>query len=174
MPSHAPAYYRCYGHGRLGRGGGEIHDHVPSANVEYLPAVGFVVLACTPHLLPFVLPAPCHRSFDHGPLHVVVLDGNVGVSDFATEVQWLQRGMAALALRQPGTLQWLVAVVHHAPYSKGSEDSDVHDDQRCAAVPHYAPLSSMHVWYTAASKDKLSLFHAERRAPDVAAHVSGS
>ena len=127
----------------------------------------------------FSLP-PFHRSFDHGPLHVVVLDGNVGVSDFATEVQWLQRDMAALALRQPGTLQWLVAVVHHAPYSKGSEDSDVHDDQRyaarheCHAVPHYAPLSSMYVLYTAASKDKLSLTRVGRRAPNVAAHVSGS
>jgi hypothetical protein len=134
-------------------------------------------------LPPALLRAPCLRSFDHGPLHVVVLDGNVRVSDFATEVQWLQRDMAALALRQPGTSQWLVAVVHHAPYSKGSEDSDVHDDQRCAArhechaVPHSTPgtpSSSTHMWCSAACKDKLSLTHIGRRAPDVAAHVSGS
>ena len=70
------------------------------------------------------------RSFDHGPIHFVVLDSNVGSTSYTDMIDWMQRDLNALRSRHVGTTGWLIALVHHAPYSKGSEDCDTHKDQR--------------------------------------------
>ena len=65
-------------------------------------------------------------SFDVGVTHVVVLDSAGSV--YTTMTAWLQADLARMLAATP-PVRWLVAVVHHAPYSKGSEDSDIHIDQ---------------------------------------------
>ncbi len=52
-------------------------------------------------------------SFDHGPLHGVVLAADANAT---AQLHWLQRDLRALADRPAGATQWLIAVVHHAPY----------------------------------------------------------
>ena len=69
-------------------------------------------------------PAPC--SFDHGPVHVIVLDSSGSNKVMSS---WLEGDLSTLAARPRGHTQWLIVVVHHAPYSKGSEDCDTHRDQ---------------------------------------------
>lgn len=58
-------------------------------------------------------------SFDYGQVHFIFLDSHATDRDRDSEmVQWLKRDLAAT--KQP----WLVALFHHAPYSKGSHNSD--------------------------------------------------
>jgi hypothetical protein len=100
-----------------------------------------------PYFTSFTLPkrgeaggAPSHRaayySFNYGDVHFVVLDSSG--SSLTRMERWLDADRAwcehatnrARDAGEPLPCQWLVAVVHHAPYSKGSEDSDTHKDQR--------------------------------------------
>lgn len=62
-------------------------------------------------------------SFDYGQVHVVFLDSHATDRSRDGEMlDWLRRDLAAA--RQP----WLIAVFHHAPFSKGSHDSDNPED----------------------------------------------
>ncbi len=62
-----------------------------------------------------------------------MLDSNVGSTSYTDMIRWMERDVKALGARPPGTTQWLIALVHAAPYSKGSEDCDTHKDQRCVS-----------------------------------------
>ncbi len=58
-------------------------------------------------------------SFDYGQVHFVFLDSHATDRSRDGEMlSWLRRDLAMT--RQP----WLIALFHHAPYSKGSHDSD--------------------------------------------------
>lgn len=60
-----------------------------------------------------------YYSFDNGSLHVVVLDTqDSSMNRFGSMYHWLQRDLEA------NTRPWLIAVLHHPPYTKGSHDSD--------------------------------------------------
>jgi hypothetical protein len=62
-------------------------------------------------------------SFDFGQVHFVMLDSES--SDLDTDgamLEWLQRDLEATQQT------WLIAVLHHPPYSKGSHDSDSRRD----------------------------------------------
>lgn len=64
-------------------------------------------------------------SFDYGQVHFIFLDSHS--SDRTRDgdmLHWLKRDLAAT--RQP----WLIALFHHAPYSKGSHDSDDPGDSK--------------------------------------------
>jgi hypothetical protein len=73
-----------------------------------------------------------YYSVDHGDVHIVVLDSSgSGLKEMSA---WLRSDLAYARKTHSGphgphSFQWLVAVVHHAPYSKGSEDSDRHIQQ---------------------------------------------
>jgi hypothetical protein len=83
-----------------------------------------------PYFDAFVLPAhgecggvpsgtEAYYSFDHGPLHVVVLDtAGSRVAPGSPMLEWLDRDLAANAL------PWTIAVFHHPPYTHGTHDSD--------------------------------------------------
>ncbi len=78
----------------------------------------------------FVLPADgeaggvpsgteAYYSFDFGPVHVVVLDtAGSSLSRGSRMLDWLDRDLAA------STAPWTIAALHHAPYSRGTHDSD--------------------------------------------------
>ena len=88
------------------------------------------------------------RSFDYGDIHVVVLDSSE--SPYGPMMRWLKQDLAGVSPAYSRLLhggefappkrrhrrarsrrsQWLIAVVHAAPYSKGSEDSDLTTAQR--------------------------------------------
>lgn len=58
-------------------------------------------------------------SFDSGNVHFVSLDSTLSDrSATGSMAAWLQRDLAAT------TATWLIAFFHHAPYTKGSHDSD--------------------------------------------------
>lgn len=60
-----------------------------------------------------------YYSFDYANLHVVMLDSEASdLSSDSAMLNWLQQDLKQT--RQ----QWLIAVLHHPPYSKGSHDSD--------------------------------------------------
>lgn len=60
-----------------------------------------------------------YYSFDLGSLHMVVLDSEASnMSRFGSMYHWLQRDL------QANTQPWLIAVMHHPPYTKGSHNSD--------------------------------------------------
>ena len=60
-----------------------------------------------------------YYSFDYGNIHFVVLDSQTSDrTPGSTMLTWLEADLAATAQ------DWLVAYWHHAPYSKGSHDSD--------------------------------------------------
>jgi hypothetical protein len=93
------------------------HDYATSSGAPYLDL--------------FSLPRNAWRasdheryySFDYGNLHVVALDTNapLNVSDSAASddmLDWLRDDLRRT------TQPWVVAVVHHAPYSTGSHGSD--------------------------------------------------
>lgn len=58
-------------------------------------------------------------SFDYGQVHFVILDSHDGDrSPDGNMLQWLKKDLAATKQ------SWLIALLHHPPYSKGSHDSD--------------------------------------------------
>lgn len=60
-----------------------------------------------------------YYAFDHGPLHVVMLDTQTSdIEPGSPMLDWLQRDLAAT------TQPWRVVVFHHPPYTHGSHDSD--------------------------------------------------
>ncbi len=65
--------------------------------------------------------APPHthtHSFDYGDAHFVVLDSS-SPSEFEAMLEWLRGDLAWVTSGGPGgSYAWLVAVVHHPPYSK--------------------------------------------------------
>ncbi len=64
-------------------------------------------------------------SFDYGPVHFIFLDSHAtDRSPDGAMVTWLKKDLALT--RQ----SWIVTVFHHAPYSKGSHDSDNPGDSR--------------------------------------------
>lgn len=74
-----------------------------------------------------------YYSFDYGNIHVVVLDSEDAIVDNpAAMLDWLA---ADLDETDEG---WIIALWHHAPYSKGSHDSDGEDKMvrmRARALP---------------------------------------
>ncbi|MCW8917859.1 MAG: metallophosphoesterase family protein [Gammaproteobacteria bacterium] len=64
-------------------------------------------------------------SIDYGQAHLIFLDSEEGgLGEGSAMLQWLQRDLAAT--RQP----WLIALLHHPAYTKGSHDSDDGRDSR--------------------------------------------
>lgn len=60
-----------------------------------------------------------YYSFDQGNIHVIVLDSSdSSLSATGPMATWLRADLAQ------NTLPWVIAVVHHSPYAKGSRDSD--------------------------------------------------
>ena len=60
-----------------------------------------------------------YYAFDHGNVHVVVLDSTTGLGrGAAPQLEWLERDLAATAQ------QWIVATFHHPPMSRGTHDGD--------------------------------------------------
>jgi len=60
-----------------------------------------------------------YYSFDYGVLHVVMLDSQSSrMQKNSRMLRWLQKDLAATKQK------WLIAVLHHPPYSKGSHNSD--------------------------------------------------
>ena len=74
-----------------------------------------------------------YYSFDYGNIHFVVLDSEDAIVDNPTAMlDWLAADLDAT------TAGWIIAMWHHAPYSKGSHDSDSEDkmvQMRVRAVP---------------------------------------
>jgi len=66
-----------------------------------------------------------YYSFDYGRVHFVMLDSFDGAKTNNDEMmQWLKKDLEANQSR------WLVAAMHHPPYSKGNQDSDIESDSR--------------------------------------------
>ncbi len=62
-----------------------------------------------------------YYSFDYGNVHLIMLDSDdSSVAPGSAQLTWLESDLAAVG---PST-DWLVALFHHPPYSKGSHDSD--------------------------------------------------
>jgi len=59
-----------------------------------------------------------YYSFDYANIHFIVLESNSLSSD-ATQIAWCTQDI------QSTTQDWIVALFHHPPYTKGSHDSDV-------------------------------------------------
>lgn len=74
-----------------------------------------------------------YYSFDHGNLHFICLDSfDTPRSPEGPMMTWLEADLAAT------TATWVIAYWHHAPYSKGSHDSDIEVqlvEMREAALP---------------------------------------
>lgn len=66
-----------------------------------------------------------YYSFDYGNLHVVCLDSSESDrSPSGPMATWLRADLAAR------TAEWTIAFFHHAPYSRGTHDSDVDTGMR--------------------------------------------
>ncbi|MDH5518671.1 MAG: metallophosphoesterase family protein [Gammaproteobacteria bacterium] len=66
-----------------------------------------------------------YYSFDFGNVHFVMLDSFDGAKDQDDEMLvWLKKDLAL------NNSRWLVAALHHPPYSKGNQDSDDQSDSR--------------------------------------------
>ena len=64
-------------------------------------------------------------SFDYANIHVVMLDSQDSSYDLDGEMlTWLKKDL------KQTKQQWLIAVFHHPPYSKGTHDSDSKRDSR--------------------------------------------
>lgn len=65
-----------------------------------------------------------YYAFDYGPVHVIMLDSQSSlrpgriIPGKPDMLDWLQRDL------QHNTLPWTIVVLHHPPFSKGSNDSD--------------------------------------------------
>lgn len=89
----------------------EYHDHYPYFDIFTLPTRGEVggVPSGTEH----------YYSFDRGNIHFVCLDSmTADRSAKGPMATWLRKDLAA------NQSTWLIAYWHHAPFSKGSHDSD--------------------------------------------------
>jgi len=65
-----------------------------------------------------------YYSFDYSNLHIVSLDSQLSARNEilrSAMKEWLISDLSA------STQQWTIVIFHHAPYSKGSHDSDVSD-----------------------------------------------
>jgi MYXO-CTERM domain-containing protein len=63
--------------------------------------------------------SPLYYSFDHGPVHVVVLDSMLSDrSPGGPMLTWLRKDLDA------SDKPWLIAAWHHPPYTEGEHDSD--------------------------------------------------
>ncbi len=107
-------------------------------------------------------------SLDYGQLHLVFLDSQDGdLAKGGEMLQWLQRDLAATRQR------WVIALLHHPPYSKGSHDSDndADSDGRMRQVrENVLPLLER-------GGVDLALFghsHAYERSHLIACHYGGS
>ena len=67
-----------------------------------------------------------YYSFRYNNIHFVALD-SVNATD-ESQIEWLAQDLNAA--RQDGDVDWIVALFHHAPYSKGTHDSDNPTDSR--------------------------------------------
>ncbi|MDH5408182.1 MAG: metallophosphoesterase family protein [Gammaproteobacteria bacterium] len=66
-----------------------------------------------------------YYSFDYANVHVIVLDSQVSSRSADGEMAvWLRKDLAQT------NKDWIIAVMHHPPYSKGSHDSDNESDSR--------------------------------------------
>lgn len=78
-----------------------------------------------------------YYSFDYANLHIICLDSaDTDRSPSGPMFTWLQADLAQA--RASATVDWLIAFWHHAPYSKGSHDSDTERElieMRERAVP---------------------------------------
>jgi len=75
-----------------------------------------------------------YYSFDHGPVHFVVLDSHdLDRSQDAPMAKWLKADL------EQTQAEWLVAYWHHPPYTKGSHDSDL-ERQLIEMHENYMPL----------------------------------
>lgn len=64
-------------------------------------------------------------SVDYGMVHLIFLDSHDGDLDKSSEMlNWLQRDLALT--KQP----WIIALLHHPPYTRGSHNSDDDGDSR--------------------------------------------
>lgn len=63
-------------------------------------------------------------SLDYGQVHLVFLDSEGDLAKGSAMLAWLQRDLATS--RQP----WIIALLHHPPYTRGSHDSDSLFDSR--------------------------------------------
>jgi len=86
-----------------------------------------------------------YYAFDHGNIHIVALDSTslTNLQPGSTMLTWLTSDLqAARASRK----DWIIAVWHHAPYSKGSHDSDncSRDPLMCAARTNMLPILRQH------------------------------
>ena len=77
--------------------------------------------------------SPLYYSFDHGPVHVVVLDSMLSDrSPGGPMLTWLRKDLDA------SDKAWLIAAWHHPPYTEGEHDSDfeqAHIQMRENALP---------------------------------------
>ncbi len=126
-----------------------VAEHTASTWPTRAPPLSSVVLLrlCAPSPPP-PFPHTLLPSFDIGDAHFVVLEGGQD-ADFQSMAKWLTADLAAVKSAGTGTgvpparsegvpqpprprtapYGWLITLVHEAPYSKGSEDSDTHRDQ---------------------------------------------
>jgi len=83
-----------------------------------------------------------YYAFDHGNVHVLMLDSQDSDLDVGGEMyQWLRRDL------QASTAPWTIAVFHHPPYSRGSNDSDAasgSDWRQRAMRENFLPLLEQH------------------------------
>jgi len=79
-----------------------------------------------------------YYSFDYGNIHFVVLDSaDSDRTTGSTMLTWLASDLAAT------TQDWIIAIWHHPPYSKGSHDSDT-EIELIEMREHVVPILDAH------------------------------
>ncbi len=64
-----------------------------------------------------------YYSFDYGNIHIISLDSHDEDRSLGSPMlTWLENDLGAT------TQEWIIVIFHHAPYSKGSRDSDNNDE----------------------------------------------
>ncbi|MEM9558559.1 MAG: metallophosphoesterase family protein [Acidobacteriota bacterium] len=109
-----------------------------------------------------------YYSFDHGDLHVIMLDSADSViAPDARQVEWLRRDLAA------SDAAWTIAVVHHPPYSRGGHDSDWEGDSSGRLVAAREVLGPL---FEAEGVDLVLSGHSHvyERTPLLAGHFGAS
>jgi Calcineurin-like phosphoesterase/Purple acid Phosphatase, N-terminal domain len=109
--------WSCLGNHDAGNGGTSISANYPYFDMFTFPTAG----ECGG------IPSGTERyfSFDYGNIHVINLDSQASLRDTlestgtdAAMAAWLRLDLAST------TATWIIAIFHHAPYTKGSHDSD--------------------------------------------------